>query len=751
MLRDLGITYKLGLASLLFLFPVGYLLVALIASQNVAIDFARKEEAGTAYLKGLTALQFEMARGGVAGTRLDGAKAADQVARLEAAHGEGMESTTHVATLTAALKRAGDGGDAKAREALRALVGRVGDKSNLILDPDLDSYYVMDLVLLKLPDLIDRTTGMHDLSKRLYADGKVDPEEKVDLYVSLGGLKTVIDGIAASVASGYSGNADGSLKANLDASFAKAQATASAFAAKSEKEALADADTGALLRDVEAFYAVSSAELSRLLDNRISGFRWDQLRTLLITLVLFAVAAAAVVVAVLREVLGPLGRLTGAMGRLAQGDLEVAVEHDDRADEIGAMAKAMAVFKVNALRNRELEAFQQRENEARQRRQEALEALARDFKMAVSGQLRSVAAAATELEATAGGLSGQADQTAERSRTASETAHLATQNAQTVASASEQLTSASSEIATQVERTAVTTRQAVEEAEKTKGVVDELAHVVGDVSHVVQFIQEIAAQTNLLALNATIEAARAGEAGKGFAVVANEVKSLANQTAKATEDIQAKVNAVRAAADHAIDMIGTIARTIQEIDSNSGAIASAVTEQGAATGEIARNVHEAAERTERVASTLDQVHESAEFTKVASTQLLAAAGELAQQSERLRGEVEEFLASMGKAGDRRHFERYAVTCPVVLTVMGRRGASERFSLSMSDLGLGGCALQGGADAPDGAEVTVEALGVTIQGRVISHEGGQTRVQFRLDTDTESLVAGLVTRLVPAAA
>ncbi|QJE73935.1 HAMP domain-containing protein [Aerophototrophica crusticola] len=751
MLRSLGIAHKLGLASLLFLFPVGFLLVALVNSQNVAIDFARKEEDGAAYLKGLTAVQFEMARAGVAGAALDTAKLAGAVQKLETAHGEGMESAAHVATLLDTLKKAGGKDDATAREALRALVSRVGDKSNLILDPDLDSYYVMDLVLLKLPDLVDRVTAMQALSKAIFADGAVDAEEKVGLYVNLGGLKTVTDGIAASVASGYSGNADGSLKQNLDAAYRRAEATAVAFTAKAEKAALAEADALGVLKDTEAFYAVASAELTRLLDKRIAGFRADQLQTLLVTLVLFALAAGLVLAFVIRGVLAPLGGLTRSMGRLAEGDLSVQVEHEGRADEVGAMARAMGVFRANALRNRELEALQQRENAARARRQEALEALARDFQLAVSGQLRSVAAAATELEATAAGLSQQADQTTERTMEAIETARLATQNAQTVATAAEELTSASAEIGAQVERTAGTTRQAVAEADRAKTVVDELAGVVAGVSQVVEFIHEIAAQTNLLALNATIEAARAGDAGKGFAVVAGEVKSLAMQTAKATDDIQSKVNAVRSAAGHAIDIIGLIARTIAEVDGNSGAIASAVTEQGAATGEISRNVGEAASRTEVVTSTLDQVQESAEFTKVASTQLLSAAGELSQQSERLRAEVEEFLTAMARAGDRRQFERHPVRAAATLTVRGRRGAATDFPMTLVDLGMGGCALEGPADAPDGAEVTLETNGLRVDGRVINRDKHLLRVQFRLDDATRATADRLMHKLVPEAA
>jgi methyl-accepting chemotaxis protein len=342
----------------------------------------------------------------------------------------------------------------------------------------------------------------------------------------------------------------------------------------------------------------------------MNAFRSSQFWTLLITTLLFLAAAAVVLLVVRRGVLTPLLGLTEAMKRLAAGDLESAIPGMGRHDEIGAMAAATAVFRDAAHRNHELELQQNRMQANRARRQEALEALTQDFQAAISGQLRAVAAAATELQSTAGALNSEAERASEQASLAAESAEAASRNAELVATAAEELSGASNEIGSQVEKTTITTRIAVEQATRAQGVTRELTEVAAGVTQIVEFIQDIASQTNLLALNATIEAARAGEAGKGFAVVAGEVKNLATQTSKATEEVTAKVNAVVTSANGVASLIGEVSRTIEAIDGNSGTIASAVTEQSASTSEISRNVKEASEKSTHASQSIGLVRET---------------------------------------------------------------------------------------------------------------------------------------------
>ncbi len=747
MFQSLRIAHKLGLPVLLFLFPIGYLLYALIAQQQIAIDFAHKEVAGTEYLSGLQHVHMALGRAATGGPAADGAELAAAVTKLEAQHGDGMESAGKAKALSDILGNKGAVETAK-REAARTLIAQIGDKSNLILDPDLDSYYAMDIVVVKLPALADQTADLTAMAARAWAADATE-KDRIALFVALGRFQETLSGVVASAQSGYSGNADGSLKQALSGPVAAAQKAAELLSDAADDRALTVAEVQTALAAQDKLYTATSAELERLLTQRISGFRSAQLITLLISFVLFAIGSAAVYLVVRRFVIQPLDHLTVAMGRLSEGKLDTEVDHADSGDEVGAMARALLVFKSNALRNLELETEQARDQERRLRRQQALETLTRDFQVAIGTELRRVTDAASKLEETASALSAQADQTADRSRDAGYSASQATANTQTVAAATEELAASSSEIGAQAERTAATTRTAVDEAERARSVMDELVSVADGVNAVVRFIQDIASQTNLLALNATIEAARAGDAGKGFAVVASEVKALANQTAQATDEIQAKVAAVKVAADNATGILSHITSTISIVDGNSSAIAAAVSQQCAATGEISRNVTEAANRTYEVSDALTLVGDSADFTKKVSGELLSAANELSRQSDHLRTEVEEFLFAMQTTEDRRRFERIDLDRPASL-FSGDVDGSGHTGHRLENIGRGGCALAGPFVAEVGKTVTVVVDGIRFRGRVVTQDGTATRVQFRLNDATTQALDNLLDRVKAAA-
>ncbi|KAB7741339.1 hypothetical protein F2P47_06245 [Parvibaculum sedimenti] len=280
----------------------------------------------------------------------------------------------------------------------------------------------------------------------------------------------------------------------------------------------------------------------------------------------------------------------------------------------------------------------------RQQRQRELEGAIANFETVMGGVVGSVSAAATEMQEAAQSMTVNADQTSERTTAVAAASEQASANVQTVATASDELSSSISEIGRQAALSTKIASQAVEEAHKTDEKVQGLAAAAQRIGDVVTLINDIAAQTNLLALNATIEAARAGEAGKGFAVVASEVKGLANQTAKATEEIADQVKAMQTATTESVDAIGSIERVITEMNEIAAAIAAAVEEQNAATQEIARNVQEAAHGTEDVSSNIAGVAQAASETGAAAAQVRGSAGLLADQAETLKREVDAFLA-----------------------------------------------------------------------------------------------------------
>ncbi|WP_119681483.1 methyl-accepting chemotaxis protein [Indioceanicola profundi] len=387
----------------------------------------------------------------------------------------------------------------------------------------------------------------------------------------------------------------------------------------------------AVSTEVEA--AVAAAASSRLI----------ALSTSLALLLVSTGVAAAAAWLVLVRIVASLSAMTTAMGRLAAGDNTVDVPGTDRTDEVGAMAEAVLVFKRNAIERLRLEAEQAEQREARERRLRTQEQLIARFEASVATTLKTVASAATELDGTAKSMSSIA---AEASRQASASAAAAEQtsaNVQTVASAAEEMSASIREIAQQVARSNSIAGQAVRETERTDETVRGLSAAASQIGDVIKLIQDIAAKTNLLALNATIEAARAGEAGKGFAVVASEVKALANQTARATEEIGQQIAAMQEVSSEAVTAIQAIGRTITSINDAASAIAAAVEEQHATTDEISRNVQQAAAGTREVSTNIVQATQSAAETGAAAQQVMGAAAELSRQSEGLRADVERFL------------------------------------------------------------------------------------------------------------
>jgi methyl-accepting chemotaxis protein len=374
------------------------------------------------------------------------------------------------------------------------------------------------------------------------------------------------------------------------------------------------------------------------------------------TLILWSVSAAVFLVigagifGVAFGVIRPIAEMTGVMKGLAGGDLTVSIPALSRDDEVGAMARAVQIFKENALRVQSMESEQAGlKRRAEEDRKAAMLAMADGFDSVIGKIIQTVSTASSELESSAGRLTKTAEVTQSLSATVATASEQSSVNAQSAAAAAEEMASSVSEIGRQVSDSHKISREAVSQVEATNARIADLAQSAGRIGEVVKMISAVAEQTNLLALNATIEAARAGEAGRGFAVVASEVKALATQTAKATEEITEQIGQMQAATNQSVSAIREIGGTIGRIAEISQAIAAAVEEQGAATQEISRNVQRAAQGASQVAGSIGDVNRGATDTGAASTQVHALARSLLGQSNHLRGEVEKFLSTVRAA------------------------------------------------------------------------------------------------------
>ncbi len=404
-----------------------------------------------------------------------------------------------------------------------------------------------------------------------------------------------------------------------------------------------------LLDKLRSIIDRTNAAMSKSSADATEGFHTSRLWTLIIAVAGIGGCFGLGSWMTRRTVSDPIRQLTDAMRSLAGGKLDLIVTGQDRRDEIGGMAKALQIFKDGLIQAQRLSGEQAAEQAAKQRRAENIDRLIQAFEGNAAAALRTVSSAASELDATAQSMAAMAQQTNVQATAVAAAAEQTSANVQTVAAAAAEMASSIRGIGTQVARSTQIAGKAVEEAARTTNTVRGLAEAAQKIGEVVSLITNIASQTNLLALNATIEAARAGEAGKGFAVVASEVKSLANQTGKATEEIAAQIAAIQEATNGAVQAISGISGTITQVNDISTGIAAAIEEQGAATTAISRNVQQAASGTQEVSGNITQVTQTANETGAASGQVSSAAGELARQAETLRRDVEQFISSIKAA------------------------------------------------------------------------------------------------------
>ena len=350
-----------------------------------------------------------------------------------------------------------------------------------------------------------------------------------------------------------------------------------------------------------------------------------------------------------RGLMRPIGSLIAAMRQLAEGDTSVSLQEQDRRDEIGDMIRAVGVFRQNAVERAVLEAEQERRNTARVQRQEQVDGLIGTFKSTVSELLSAVGTDTKEMQSTAEILTSVADDTDKKAGAASDASDEAARNVSSVASATEELSASISEISRQVHEATDSVTCVGGQVEAATEKVSGLAGAVDKIGNVVGLIHDIAEQTNLLALNATIEAARAGDAGKGFAVVASEVKALANQTARATDEISASIDEIQGSTGEAVDAIGVISKTMEDVSRFTTAIASAVEQQGAATGKISESFEQAAEGSRGVTENMNGLSLAVSETKQSASHVELASANIVNHTEALSDAVDTFLNDVAAA------------------------------------------------------------------------------------------------------
>jgi methyl-accepting chemotaxis protein len=373
-------------------------------------------------------------------------------------------------------------------------------------------------------------------------------------------------------------------------------------------------------------------------------------RMLLITLAIVIAASVIAVVGVLawtaRSVVRPVKAMTSAMSSLAAGDLSTEIPGRERRDEIGAMAGALGVLKENSLRAQQLSGEQSEVHETQRKRADALEQLCHNFDAEMAKNLGDVATSLQTMQSAVGSMAKSVEETAGEANHANEASAQTASSVGSVANATTELSSTITEITRQVAQSNQIAGEAANQARQTNEQIKGLAIAAEKVGAIVQLINQIASQTNLLALNATIEAARAGEAGKGFAVVASEVKNLASQTAKATEEIASHVGAIQNETQRSVSAIQSVAAIIEQINQITSAVATAVEQQGAATQEIVRSVDQASGGTREVTESINTVVGAAGESRNAAARLTDVTSALSTQSQSLRAGVERFLANV---------------------------------------------------------------------------------------------------------
>ena len=638
MFAKLNVAQKLAVTVALFAVPVMFVVWTLIGQQRIAIAFADQEVAGANYLTALSTSQGLAARMTLSAAEPD--QLADQLAELDRRYGASLDTATVVRGAIAALRK--PDGLEDGRTKLRDIITRIGDRSNLILDNVLVTYYLTDVGLNRLPDALDRIA---DLSRE-QAFSRETGDAKAHFLVGLGSLVAAIEGADASFTSAVQAPGGAAVKAALGQEQQTVHAALTGFVAELREGPVDTRKVLTLLGDVSHFSQHADAVLTDLLTQRVANLYSSQRITLGITAGMFLLAIGAVLLAVRRSITQPLSQLQAITLELAAGRLDITLPPIRSTDEIGAVFASLAVFQRQGLERRAMDAAAAAERTRKEQAQAVMAEHTLNFSQSIAGVMGTLGQSATTMRTVSNGLIGAVADTHQAAERTMLGAEQSSQELAGVAAATEELTASIDEIARQVVQTAQTAQNAVAKADAAGVTVQTLSDAAGQISAVVQLIADIAGKTNLLALNATIEAARAGDAGKGFAVVASEVKALAAQTARATSEISGQVAAIQATTVNAASAVGGVRDAIGALGTITTAISAAVEEQGTATREIAANVNLVAQQNAAITEAMKNVGTVAAGASASSETVRSTAEALEQISTALNGQVDTFLAKV---------------------------------------------------------------------------------------------------------